>query len=326
MRLLLVLASVAVVENMRAPRPLAQNRLRSSIMPPRAPTPSASSSAGSFITPPEPPQDDEERRRKHEFWLNVGQVIDTIQSDYPDIFDASPDFTIYEPTIELTDPSGVSLRGLQLYKNCFTVLRLMRRGMASVDVRCKVCHSGWDPYLVRARWNVAFSSRIQPGRTYFIDGVSAYTLSERGYVKRHELQNIIINGREVELPYLRLLSPLHPNSLAAVLGFRIPSPVPNMMLTSKAATAGRAERREDSADEEAGSKQSASPARPLFPARSGLEFCETSYDCDYPQFCCDLLLAKVCCSNGAFAPVPQTVPVPIPVDQPDDNPFQRFTV
>ena len=52
--------------------------------------------------------------------------------------------------------------------------------------------------------------------------------------------------------------------------------------------------------------------------------CESSWDCDSPMVCCDLLVASVCCDGGLFIPVRQDpmtqgsmVPIPIPVE-PDE--------
>ena len=54
--------------------------------------------------------------------------------------------------------------------------------------------------------------------------------------------------------------------------------------------------------------------------------CESSWDCDSPLVCCDLLVASVCCDGGLFIPVRQDpmtqgsmVPIPIPVEP--DEPF-----
>lgn len=268
--------------------------------------------AAPYFTAQKPP-DEEERKRQNEFRLNVGKVIDTLQSDYPVLFETEPDFSIYEDSIELTDPSGVSIRGLSMYKFLYALLRMLRYTMASVEVKSKVCYAGWDPLKVRVRWNVAFSSVLSPGRTYFVDGVSAYLLSDRGLVTRHDLQNVIVNGREVQQPYLQLkpylqlVNPLaNPNTGAvAIQGAGGVSDSSTMVLHQAAANQAAAEGTTP--------RKKPPPPRPLFRPRSDLEFCESAYDCEYPLFCCDLLLTKVCCSNGAFAPVPQGIPIPIPV-------------
>ena len=55
--------------------------------------------------------------------------------------------------------------------------------------------------------------------------------------------------------------------------------------------------------------------------------CESSWDCDSPMVCCDLLVASVClCDGGLFIPVRQgpmgqgsMVPIPIPVEPDEPN-------
>ena len=59
----------------------------------------------------------------------------------------------------------------------------------------------------------------------------------------------------------------------------------------------------------------------------GPQQCETSYDCESPLVCCDLLIAKVCCGGGMMIPRARGVPemelqrraIPIPVEK--DNGF-----
>lgn len=292
--------------------------LHSSVSPPSVPTASASDAMpGPPFFNAKPPHDDEERKRQTEFRLNVGKVIDTVQADYPRLFEEAPDFSIYEAGIELTDPSGVSLRGIATYRNCFLLLRLMRYAMGSAQVKSKVCYAGYDPYKVRVRWNLAFTSGLAPQRTYFIDGVSAYTLSDKGFVRRHSLENIIVNGREVEEPFLAWINPLSrwgaspvPTLFEDGDAHEALAPPPTLTLPVAYRAEQAADRSDGDGKDEKTEKQ---PPRPLFRPKEAFEFCEESYDCEYPLFCCDLLLAKVCCSNGAFAPVPQNIPIPIPI-------------
>merc|ERR1712157_282163 len=60
---------------------------------------------------------------RREYELNVGKALDTLKSDYPKIFQSCPDFSIYHPSLEVKDPSGVTLHGINNYKNFFRVLR-----------------------------------------------------------------------------------------------------------------------------------------------------------------------------------------------------------
>eukprot|EP00325_Prymnesiales_sp_UTEX-LB-985_P013177 CAMPEP_0174754622 /NCGR_PEP_ID=MMETSP1094-20130205/105831_1 /TAXON_ID=156173 /ORGANISM="Chrysochromulina brevifilum, Strain UTEX LB 985" /LENGTH=422 /DNA_ID=CAMNT_0015960501 /DNA_START=29 /DNA_END=1297 /DNA_ORIENTATION=- len=66
----------------------------------------------------------------------------------------------------------------------------------------------------------------------------------------------------------------------------------------------------------------------LFGAFSMPQPCDTSYDCERPEVCCDLLFGSVCCSAGLMTPVRDTPPggmlqrqaIPIPVERDNDGP------
>merc|ERR550514_1058297 len=54
--------------------------------------------------------------------------------------------------------------------------------------------------------------------------------------------------------------------------------------------------------------------------------CETSYDCDAPMVCCDLIFGSVCCNSGLLVPRsadprlrPQEALIPIPVEADDHD-------
>ena len=46
--------------------------------------------------------------RSEDFNLNLGRVIDTLNSDYPLIFVKPLDYGIYIDDIEVTDPTGIA--------------------------------------------------------------------------------------------------------------------------------------------------------------------------------------------------------------------------
>ena len=55
--------------------------------------------------------------------------------------------------------------------------------------------------------------------------------------------------------------------------------------------------------------------------KNAVQMCETSYDCDAPLVCCDMLFASVCCSGGLMIPArpnpalqPQMIPIPVEKD------------
>eukprot|EP00339_Tiarina_fusa_P029930 CAMPEP_0117014044 /NCGR_PEP_ID=MMETSP0472-20121206/11472_1 /TAXON_ID=693140 ORGANISM="Tiarina fusus, Strain LIS" /NCGR_SAMPLE_ID=MMETSP0472 /ASSEMBLY_ACC=CAM_ASM_000603 /LENGTH=88 /DNA_ID=CAMNT_0004717515 /DNA_START=331 /DNA_END=593 /DNA_ORIENTATION=+ len=42
---------------------------------------------------------------QQEFEMCVGHAMDVLRSDYPEILNDNPDFSIYDPNLELIDPS-----------------------------------------------------------------------------------------------------------------------------------------------------------------------------------------------------------------------------
>ena len=57
-----------------------------------------------------------------EFDLSVGHAIDTLRQDYPYLLTNPPDFSLYAKDIEVVDPSGVKIKGLNAYKNSWRIL------------------------------------------------------------------------------------------------------------------------------------------------------------------------------------------------------------
>jgi len=89
------------------------------------------------------------------------------------------------------------------------------------------------------------------------------------------------------------------------------------------------ERAEDAARAERLAAQRAPDTKP--PSLFGLsapQSCETSFDCEQPLVCCDLLFTSVCCAGGMGIPIvdgayraqAQLQAIPIPVEKGDRPP------
>ena len=57
-----------------------------------------------------------------EFEMNLGKAIDTLKSDYPNLLSKNPSWDIYHDELEVIDPTGVSLHGLDNYKLAFSFI------------------------------------------------------------------------------------------------------------------------------------------------------------------------------------------------------------
>ena len=54
-----------------------------------------------------------------EYELNLGKAVDTLKSDYPKLLSKNPSWDIFHADLEVIDPTGVSLHGLENYKMAF---------------------------------------------------------------------------------------------------------------------------------------------------------------------------------------------------------------
>lgn len=272
-------------------------------------------------------------RGPSEFELNLGRVVDVLRTDYPNFFTQEPDMSIYTDDIELHDPSGMRLHGRKQYRSVFQMLRFLRRTTmqdAELTYRLVVTER-----TVRVRWSAKMWMRdpatgvnhLNGGPALVhLDGVSIYDLNDEGLVKAHRLDNIVLSGRE--------------HQQIVNLQFAWPSPgiampemaVPFFRALSEAlpadSVAGRAAKFEaERAFALSGFDSTPQPEKREEGKKgtgflNSIEQCESSYDCESPQVCCDLFLAKICCGGGLMMPVPQPVPqaIPIPVE-PDQYPF-----
>mmetsp|Transcript_2133 Transcript_2133/g.5858 ORF Transcript_2133/g.5858 Transcript_2133/m.5858 type:complete len:294 (-) Transcript_2133:87-968(-) len=75
-------------------------------------------------------------------------------------------------------------------------------------------------------------------------------------------------------------------------------------------------------------KRAAFPFNPFAPEMTPQQ-CETSYDCEAPMVCCDLIVTSVCCSGGMMIPTRsprqqlqgQLIPIPVERDPPNGMPL-----
>ena len=92
------------------------------------------------------------------FKLNQGRAIDILRHDYPAFFTQKPDLSIFTSALELHDPSGKRLKGLNQYEKIFDMLRFLRRTTMqdaqvthrTVVVDDRVRHRSSSPSLGRA--------------------------------------------------------------------------------------------------------------------------------------------------------------------------------
>ncbi|KAG5187797.1 hypothetical protein JKP88DRAFT_260237 [Tribonema minus] len=275
--------------------------------------------------------------RNPDFEPNLGKVIDTLRSDYPELLNEPLDYSIYTDDITVKDPSGVEFKGIGTYKRLFATLRFFRHTFVdTVDTRFRVTYD-WARQRVRVNWHMALSFKARAGHPVFVDCISVYHINDEGFVSAHDLETIMVNGEGFASAYdLQAMMGLWVRSekgvgaaaaatttamsaattaLSAAATATSLSTAATAVASAATGTLAAALRGDSSGGGDAGKDRSKAPrlAWPKVDLPSG---CEDSWDCESPMTCCDFALFKVCCNQGMGSPVtePRLVPIPIPVE------------
>ena len=234
--------------------------------------------------------------------------------------------------------------------------RIIVRDDGTIRVRWNAKLTMRDPFAALP----GMSTRDEAGRpVVHVDGVSVYALNATGFIYRHTLEDVTVTPPELmgavdPLAYIFAWPAGGSTPPVAVARpyFRGEGPAADALTGSVKPTSGATTASEDApvapvapafegpmqraARERAEDAQRAQQLRELrapaaTPTKRGLgglfarkglpQTCESNYDCERPLVCCDLLVARVCCSSGVMvgAPQPQAQPQRIPIPVPVDN-------
>jgi len=139
-----------------------------------------------------------------EFEINLGRAVDTLKNDYPNLLSKDPTWEIYHSDLEVIDPTGVSLHGLDNYKMAFGFIHGVvkwfyceeKSGLTSIRVGYD-----WARKCIRVSWNVELVPRMIYGGTrniLHVDGISEYYLDrESGLITEHKVSHLLINDQPV---------------------------------------------------------------------------------------------------------------------------------
>ena len=259
------------------------------------------------------------------FKINRGQAIDVLQHDYPLIFTKQPDLSIFTDTCEFHDFLGKRLKNKNQYERMFHNVRWIRNTLmneADISYRFMTVEN----QCIRIRWGtkIQLESIFYTNHSFYLDGISCYHLDSNGKIYKHVLKmcsdipcDMMYTSSKITIPSLSY-------------SFK-----PNLLLVMQESPMERAirERQEDFEKERVLNDRRRSKVKKLDAICDAIkestpEFCENSFDCDYPQICCDLFVVSVCCTPGSMIPIPdskrisaQMVPIPIPID--DDDIIKR---
>jgi len=139
-----------------------------------------------------------------EFDINLGRAMDTLKTDYPVLLTKNPQWHIYHPDLEVIDPTGVSLHGLENYKMAFGFIHGFVNLFYCAEKSGLVLRVIYDQArkCIRISWNVELVPRMIYGGTrnmLHVDGISEYYLDRgSGLITEHKVSHLLINNQAVE--------------------------------------------------------------------------------------------------------------------------------
>lgn len=164
-----------------------------------------------------------------EFELHVGRALDTLRADYPHLLTTCPDLSIYDRDIEVVDPSGVTVHGLQTYQNSFRILHALVKFLycpSRSSMQFRMCFDK-ARRNIRIHWNAAVIPREIFGgsrKVLHVDGISVYELdSDTGNIVQHRIEQLLINNMPVR-PKEGVIAALRDEHRVTVPSFFQPPP------------------------------------------------------------------------------------------------------
>ena len=126
-----------------------------------------------------------------EYELNVGNCISSLKKDIINFPYQELDWTIYTPTIYVSDPSGFQQKGMKRYKQIFSLIRLFRKLMIKdVDISYRLKYIP-ESQLILIVWYSKWYSMSNP---FSLDAISKFYLDENGKIYKHQIEKIYSNS------------------------------------------------------------------------------------------------------------------------------------
>lgn len=153
----------------------------------------------------EPPKEPDE------YELSIGKITDVLRSDYPDFFERSPDFGIYDEhvTLELGKPleePKVLARGKSRYcRRLLAMRRICSSMVRNGTVSCQVCDGRPYGSALRVYWKCQGEIWLGSAREFHISAVSYYSVAPQLPDRSEALQFLAhrINRHTIDITEIR---------------------------------------------------------------------------------------------------------------------------
>lgn len=136
-------------------------------------------------------REDEERRKRQDYYANVGDAIRTLREETPLLFWRDLTYDIYREDVVFKDPRN-TVRGKKNYQRIFKGVRIFGRLFFT---RCRVdVRRIWQPESNRIsmRWQFHGVPRIPWEVEGIFEGVSQFKLDSEGKIYEHSVDNVVL--------------------------------------------------------------------------------------------------------------------------------------
>lgn len=140
---------------------------------------------------PESLKEKEERRKRQDFYANVGDAIRTLREDIPRLFMRDLALEIYRDDVVFKDPRN-TVKGKTNYERLFKAVRIFGRFFFS-RVYIEVQRI-WQPdeRTIRMRWKLHGTPRIPWEVEGIFEGISTFKLDKEGKIYEHAVDNVVL--------------------------------------------------------------------------------------------------------------------------------------
>ena len=122
-----------------------------------------------------------------EYNINLGNCINSINTDIQQFPYKELDWTIYTPSIIFKDPTGIVQHGLFNYKHVFQIIRLFRKiAIENVEISHRLRYIPESQKILVVWYSKWFIHGIKNPK--HIDAISHFCLNEQGFIYKHHIE------------------------------------------------------------------------------------------------------------------------------------------
>ena len=120
--------------------------------------------------------------------LNVGQCISSLKHDMQYFPHKELNWSIYTPSVSISDPIGFHQKGLHNYKQIFSFIRLFKKLLINdVDITYTLKYIPESKKIIIIWYSKWYINKLKP---LHLNAISYFYLNDTGYIYKHHIDRI----------------------------------------------------------------------------------------------------------------------------------------